>query len=217
MHFEGIGGAKGKRKPFFFKNNNNNNRFHNHRRGQGRAETSTQPRADACKRTHPTQHHTQLHSCFEEIFTLQAFGLPGSPHHIPQLDNRTKISMSWGGGSTGSSPFLHQTCLQALTLAEGTGGGTDTIPPLQPAPTSKKEAAASPGVCGGRRGPVALPRFFCGPSSSSSPRVRCPFAGGAGWGWEPWQKALANGGMAERRSKKKMCWRNESALTSQPA
>lgn len=111
--------------------------------------------------------------------------------------------MSWGGGSVGSSPFLHQTCLQPLTLAEGTGGGTDTIPPLQPAPTPKKEAAASPGVCGGRRGPVALPRFFCGPSSSSSPQVRCPFAGGAGWGWEPWQKALANGGMAERRSKKK--------------
>lgn len=125
------------------------------------------------------------------------------------------MSMSWGGGSIGSSPFLHQTCLQALTLAEGPGGAQTRSLPFSQHQLLKKRLQPPLGCVEAAEAPWLCLDFSVGPAVPHPPRFAVP-SPGAGWGWEPWQKALANGGMAERRSKK-MCWRNESALTSQPA
>lgn len=125
------------------------------------------------------------------------------------------MSMSWGGGSIGSSPFLHQTCLQALTLAEGPRGAQTRSLPFSQHQLLKKRLQPPLGCVEAAEAPWLCLDFSVGPAVPHPPRFAVP-SPGAGWGWEPWQQTLANGGMAERRSKK-MCWRNESALTSQPA
>lgn len=111
--------------------------------------------------------------------------------------------MSWDGGSTGSSPFLHQTCLQALALAEGTGGAQTRSLPFSQHQLLKKRLQPPLGCVEAAEAPWLCLDFSVGPAVPHPPRFAVPSPGGLDGAGSPGKRRWQTEGWRREGAKKK--------------